>query len=80
MIRADYCGDGTPHTRDGTLMDLYDKAGINRDEPGPGMEFEAAWGPLGAVCVRRVRIPAIYSLDALRAACPRLAPTAIGDD
>jgi hypothetical protein len=34
---------------------------------------------LRAVCVRRVRIRAIYSLEALRAACPRLAPATIGD-
>ena len=28
MARADYCGDGTPHTRDGTLIDDYDTLSI----------------------------------------------------
>jgi hypothetical protein len=50
MIRADYCGDRAPHTRDGNSRRLGD-----------------FW-------VRRVRIWAIYSLEALRAACPRSRP------
>lgn len=24
MVRADYCGDGTPHTKDGTRINIYD--------------------------------------------------------
>ena len=42
------------------------------------MEFEAGWSPEGAVCVRRVRISGTYSLDRLRAECPRLRPEDIG--
>ena len=80
MLRADYCGDGTPHTKDGTLIVIYDKLDIQKDdEPVESAEFEAAWGPEGAVCVRRVRVPGIFSLDALRAACPRLTAENIGD-
>ena len=79
MLRADYCGDGTPHTRDGTLIVVYDKLGIQRDEPAEGAEFEAAWSPEGAVCVRHVRIPDLYSLDALKTACPRLKSEDIGE-
>lgn len=78
MVRADYCGDGTPHTKDGTLINLYDKVGIQEPDPSAETQFEAAWSPEGAVCVRRVRIPEIYSLDALRAACPRLKPEDVG--
>jgi hypothetical protein len=78
MVRADYCGNGTPHTRDGTLIDLFDKLDTHRDEAVAGMEFEAGWSPQGAVCVRRVRISAAYSLDRLRAECPRLKPEDIG--
>jgi hypothetical protein len=26
------------HTRDGTMIDLYEKRGIHEDEPVPGME------------------------------------------
>ena len=77
MVRADYCGDGTPHTRNGTPIDIYDRFGIQKDEPKPGMTFEAAWGPKGAVCVARTRIPDVATLDQVLAACPRLrsAPT-----
>ena len=37
------------------------------------MSFEAAFGPDGAVCVRRTRWHELLDLDALRAQCPRLA-------
>jgi hypothetical protein len=79
MLRADYCGDGTPHTKDGTQIVIYDKLGIQKDEPLPEGEFEAASGPAGAICVRRVRVPDIFSLDALRKSCPRLSPEDIGE-
>ncbi|MFC7739228.1 ADYC domain-containing protein [Roseomonas sp. GCM10028921] len=70
MVRADYCGDGTPHTRDGTLINIYDRLSIQRRESRPGMEFDAAWEPHGAVCVGRVRVPELTSLDALAHTCP----------
>ncbi|WAS97320.1 ADYC domain-containing protein [Nannocystis punicea] len=55
MARADYCGDGTPHTFTGTPIDVLDKlspriqaaATLSRSNWGP----EAEWGPSGAVCV-----------------------------
>jgi hypothetical protein len=70
MVRADYCGDGTSHTRNGTPIDVYDGEGIQRDEPAPGMSFEAAWGKDGAVCVTRTRVPDVATLERIRAACP----------
>jgi len=73
MIRADYCGDGTPTTRDGTLVDVFDDAGIQRAERKPGFSFEAAWTAKGAACVARVRIPDNISLEDLARTCPRLA-------
>jgi hypothetical protein len=79
MVRGDYCGDGEPHTRDGTLIDLYDKPGIQTPDSGEELAFEAAWGAEGAVCVRRVRIPEMYSLDALRRECPRFKPEDLGE-
>ena len=79
MVRADYCGDGEPHTRDGTLIDMYDKLGIQKEGAAEGMQFEAAWGPQGAICVRRVRIGDIFSLEALGAGCKRLKPEDIGE-
>jgi hypothetical protein len=61
MARADYCGDGTPHTRNGTAIDVWDRL----PAPGPiqrrvlipslGMLFEAGWNTQGAVCLSRAR-------------------------
>jgi hypothetical protein len=49
LVRADYCGDGIGHTRDGTPIDIFDAIGIQRDDTAPGMTFEAAWRADGAV-------------------------------
>jgi hypothetical protein len=76
MVRADYAGDGVGHTRDGTLIDLSDRLGIQRpgdDPPGRTLAFEAAWGPNGAVCVRRTRIPEVLSTTELAQRYPQLA-------
>jgi hypothetical protein len=70
MIRADYCGDGVGHTRNGTPIVIYDRQGIQRDEQAPGMSFEAAWGTQGAVCVSHTRIPDIMTAERLAAICP----------
>jgi hypothetical protein len=80
MLRADYCGDGTPHTRDGTLIDIQDTLDIQTPTPGSGLTFEAVWGPEGAICVRRPRIPELISLDAVVAACPARLKGHVGDD
>lgn len=73
LVRADYCGDGVGHTRDGTPIDIFDRIGVQADEPRPDMSFEAAFGPEGAVCVRHTRIPALFDLDRLKRQCPGLA-------
>jgi ADYC domain len=73
LIRADYCGDGTGHTRNGTPIDIFDRIGIQGDETAPGMSFEAAWGPSGAVCVRHTRLPNVLGMEALVAQCPHIA-------
>jgi hypothetical protein len=53
MLRADYCGDGVPHTVNGTPINLYDDAGVQVDtESWP---VDAEWGPDGALCVNHVR-------------------------
>jgi ADYC domain len=70
MARADYCGDGVGHTRNGTPIDLFDHIGIRRDQPASGMSFEAAWGPKGAVCVSHTRLPDVLSTAALAELCP----------
>jgi hypothetical protein len=72
MVRADYCGDGTATTRDGTAIDLYDDHGVQRPANEPGFRFEAGWAPHGAVCVNHSRIPQNLSLQDLARSCPRL--------
>jgi hypothetical protein len=61
LARADYCGDGVSHTRDGTWVNVWDD--LTGPSPiqahGPallhGMSFEAAWNTDGAVCLSRTR-------------------------
>ncbi len=55
MTRADYCGDGRHHTREGTFIEIYDRLGVLKREERPGVAFEAAWGPNGAVFVNKPR-------------------------
>lgn len=55
MARADYCGDGSAWTLDGTMIDAYDSLGIQAPILDPSLRFEAAWGPNGAVCVEHTR-------------------------
>jgi hypothetical protein len=78
MVRADYCGDGNGHTRDGTPINVYDRLGIQEADSAPDMRFEAAWGVDGAVCVRHVRVAEASSLEALVRACPRRLASKVG--
>lgn len=79
MVRADYCGDGRSWTRDGTLIDVYDRIGIQKADRREGMRFEAAWGNQGAVCVDHTRIPERLTVEQLQAMCPeRLALSSFG--
>ena len=79
LARADYCGDGVSHTRDGTWVNVWD----NLAAPGPvqehgahhlpGMLFEAGWNTGGAVCLGRTRWRS--AMDWVAATCPnRLMP------
>lgn len=72
MVRADYCGDDKPATRNGTLIDIYDRHGIQSSDGGSDLQFEAGWSPQGAVCVAHTRITDELDLDALVKRCPRL--------
>lgn len=74
LARADYCGDGVPHTENGTLIDVYDPRGIL--EPEGDMDFEAGWGPDGAVCVSHPRyLDVVAGKDAVYPACWGELPT-----
>ncbi len=68
MARADYCGDGVPHTEEGTPINLWDIAGIQNPDKIDGMTFEAAWGPNGAVAIARTRWP--QDLAYVQTHCP----------
>jgi hypothetical protein len=80
MIRADFSGNGTPHTKAGTLIRFHDEAVHWQRDPSTGAEdsdysFEAGWSPQGAVCVAHVRWPEFGSLETIVAGDPRLAAT-----
>jgi len=51
MLRADYCGDGVPHTTNGTPVHVLDQLGIQDVDPIVDYVVEAEWGPDGAVCL-----------------------------
>ena len=71
MARADYCGDGRPHTRDGTKINIYDRFDIQKRDDEPELKFEAAWGPDGAVFLNKTRYGG-EGIDAILADCPKL--------
>ena len=73
MMRADYAGRGTPKTRDGTSVYVFDKLGIRRSHSNDVLEFEAGWDEHGAVCVRHPRVSSLASLEQIAASSPRLA-------
>ncbi|MFN3513838.1 MAG: ADYC domain-containing protein [Phenylobacterium sp.] len=73
MARADYDSGGTAFTRDGTVIYMTDAAGVNpRFETGDGLDFEAGWGPDGAVCIARFRWPDLLTQDAVLALSGRI--------
>lgn len=60
MVRADYCGDGAPHTYDGTSIDIYDhlqdgNAMATSTTGADGYYFEAYWRDDGAHCIKHTR-------------------------
>lgn len=72
MMRADYCGTGQPFTVAGTRIQVLDPT---RETGTLHGRFEAVWGPDGAICISRVRVPRHHPLTSVLAACPRLAET-----
>jgi hypothetical protein len=76
MIRADYCGDGTPWTQDGRKIDLYDGLGIQRMSR-PFWLFEAEWDEGGAVCLSKERVLSLRAILGTLSSCivSRLSPS-----
>jgi len=54
LVTADYCGDGVPHTRNGTPIDIYDNLNI-QTRAGTLRGLEADWATDGARCIRQTR-------------------------
>jgi hypothetical protein len=50
-LRGDYCGDGTPYTVTGTLVNIFDGEGIQAD--AAAWDAEAEWTPDGALCISK---------------------------
>lgn len=78
-VRADYCGNGLSMTAEGTQVNFYDSAGIQKDEASWPME--AVWSASGALCVNIPRLvtapadptsgrPAMKTRDYLAMRCP----------
>jgi hypothetical protein len=57
MLRADYCGNGTSYTKDGTFVTIYDNKKIAANAQLEPLVFEAAWSAKGAYCMARPRWP-----------------------
>ncbi len=51
MVRADYCGDGTAHTSEGTPIHVLDELAIQTEDVDVDYVVEAEWGPDGATCL-----------------------------
>lgn len=49
LLRADYCGNGTAYTLDGTTLNLYDNVGVQTDTQS--WLPEAEWNASGATCI-----------------------------
>ncbi|NIX76936.1 ADYC domain-containing protein [Microvirga terricola] len=72
MLRADYTGDDRPTAKNGTKINIIDRFGIQNPGHVSWMEFEAAWGTEGAICVAHPRIADNITLDELADRAPRL--------
>lgn len=55
-VRADYCGDGSSYTEEGTLIQVRNElAGLSF--VAPEQSTEAVFGPDGALCLSEPRVP-----------------------
>lgn len=66
-LRGDYCGDGTPYTVTGTLVNIFDDAGIQTDDAA--WEPEAEWTPDGAICISKKKAARFEQVAETRPAC-----------
>jgi hypothetical protein len=66
-LRGDYCGDGTPYTVTGTLVNIYDHAGVQLDTVD--WVPEAEWTPDGATCVSKKKNARFWQVAGVRPSC-----------
>jgi len=66
-LRADYCGDGTSYTVDGTLVNIFDVGRIQPDSAW--WTPEAEWTPNGASCVSKEQNTRFYQAAHVRPPC-----------
>jgi ADYC domain-containing protein len=67
MLRADYCGNGTSFTVNGTVINVYDRWDIQLDtEAWP---VEAEWTTGGAACIQSVTQTRAYKLLGVTPSC-----------
>jgi hypothetical protein len=66
-LRADYCGNGKSYTVDGTLLNIYDKVGIQLDTEA--WTPEAEWATSGAVCINSSKAARYQTTAAVDTAC-----------
>ncbi|WP_156338869.1 ADYC domain-containing protein [Chondromyces crocatus] len=70
LLRGDYCGDGTTHTTNGTLVNLWDPLNIQVSANlGSGWASEAEWGAEGALCIATTRHESQAASDYVDAHC-----------
>jgi hypothetical protein len=64
VVRADFCGDGTPHTVNGQVINIYDRLGVQQDTQN--WLGEASWDENGARAynlLNRSHLDLIYRLS-----------------
>ena len=63
MLRADYCGDGVPHTLDGTVLDIFDYLQPPVQLREENWQMESRWDSSGASCLTTPRHPELTALN-----------------
>jgi hypothetical protein len=69
-VRADYCGDGTSHTQNGQIIDIYDSVGVQTDTQS--WIVEAEWDTNGSRCFNPANRSHFDILSTLPCYQPRL--------
>jgi len=66
-LRADYCGDGTPYTVNGTPVNIFDNVGLQFDTAD--WVPEAEWTPDGATCVSKKKDARFWQVAGAKPSC-----------